>query len=365
MVKILHLITTIERGGAEKQLLLLAQLQIKHRNIVYVAPLKGHPSLQSEFTSSGARVYTSLLGNSFLLQTLKLRILIKRHKFDIVHAHLPRAELIGAVSSCFMKSKFVITKHNSEQFWPSKNRIVSNMLGKFVFRIASRIIVISEAVLEELVRLKEIVDIPKIKLIPYGFQGTSTIYRSKNFKQSSPILRICTVSRLVPQKNLEVLLQACKILTSLGVSISVRIIGEGVLGSQLKSLANSLGLKEIVDWPGGGYIDPFESILDYDVFVLPSVYEGFGLVLLEALERELTVVASGTSAIPEVLGSDYPLLFNPNDPVALTQRILESANPNFREFLKQHRANTLIRFAAEKMVLETENIYREVTGVKC
>jgi glycosyltransferase involved in cell wall biosynthesis len=105
--------------------------------------------------------------------------------------------------------------------------------------------------------------------------------------------------------------------------------------------------------------------LDYDVFVLPSLYEGFGLVLLEALERELTVVASGTSAIPEVLGKGYPFLFNPNDPIDLTQRILESANPNVQGFLQQHRTNTLILFASEKMVLETEKIYREVMGAKC
>lgn len=359
-MKILHLITTINRGGAEKQLLLLAKLQVLQGNAVYVAPLKGESSLESEFLDAGVFVYSQLPHRNTLAQVLKLLLLGANEDFDVVHAHLPRAELFGSILSLFSRSKFVVTKHNSEPFWPTMNARVSTMLGRLVFRRASRVIAISHAVLETLVNSREITDFSKVRVVPYGYQANSKAQKNKQANGPSSTMKLCTVSRLVPQKNLEVLLKACQILSELGVSVSVKIIGDGALRFHLESLAHSLKLQEWVEWLGGNYSAPFEIIQNSDVFVLSSFYEGFGLVLLEALDSGMTVVASRTSAIPEVLGEEYPLLFDPSDSIELAQRILQSANPELRELIRRHREDTLARFTGEKMILATDEVYREV-----
>jgi len=358
-LKILHLITTIERGGAEKQLLLLAKLQVMQGDSVVVAPLRDEPSLLREYENDGVSVYSKLLNKYVLIQVLKLFLLVKKENFDVVHAHLPRAELIGAILSLLTRLNFIVTKHNVEPFWPNMNSFLSSAMGRLVFRRAFRVIAISHAAVETMINTREITDFSKVRVVPYGYQPTLKARQNKQAENPPSALRICTVSRLVPQKNLGILLRACHILSELGVSISVKIIGDGSLRSQLKSLAHSLNLQGCVDWLGGKYSNPFEVIQNSDVFVLSSIYEGFGLVLLEALDWELTVVASRTSAIPEVLGEDYPLLFEPLDPIELAQRILQSANPELKESIRAHRENTLARFTGKKMILAMNDIYRE------
>ena len=70
--KVTHLITTIERGGAEKQLLTLASEQVQSGLNVVVLYLKGKPDLRNEFEESGAEVNNLLVGKSFLKQILSL-----------------------------------------------------------------------------------------------------------------------------------------------------------------------------------------------------------------------------------------------------------------------------------------------------
>lgn len=95
--KICHYITTISRGGAENQLLLLVENQIKSGNQVTVVPLKGNLDLYANFIELGAKVEKKLLDKKFILQIIKMFITNNR-KFDVHHAHLPQAELLLSFS---------------------------------------------------------------------------------------------------------------------------------------------------------------------------------------------------------------------------------------------------------------------------
>jgi hypothetical protein len=126
---ILHVITTIDRGGAENQLLVLAKYQVKNGKKVSIVFLKGKSELESQFLEIGATVINSIANKALVYQLIFLRNFFKSNN-AIVHAHLPRAELLSALS--IKKQKFFVTRHNAEPFFPKAPKILSILLSRFV-----------------------------------------------------------------------------------------------------------------------------------------------------------------------------------------------------------------------------------------
>jgi glycosyltransferase involved in cell wall biosynthesis len=99
------------------------------------------------------------------------------------------------------------------------------------------------------------------------------------------------------------------------------------------------------------------KISSWDIFVLTSRYEGFGMVLLEALQCGRPIIASNNSAIPEVLGQDYPWLFNTSDVSDLLQKIISLIqDSNNFDFLR-YAENRLHLFDPRKMALQLNAVY--------
>ena len=128
-MKIFHLITTLERGGAENQLVTLVREQIRDNNQVFVGYLKGKPELVTELEKMSATVLSEVSNLALILQIFKIRKIINKLEPDIIHAHLPRAELISSLIKG--KTKLILSKHNSETFWPGVNARLSRYLSKF------------------------------------------------------------------------------------------------------------------------------------------------------------------------------------------------------------------------------------------
>ena len=164
--KVTHLITTIERGGAEKQLLTLASEQVQSGLKVVVLYLKGKPDLKDEFEASGVTVNNLLVGKSFLKQIFLLSKYLRKNPSP-VHAHLPKSEFLAAIA--VTKKYLVFSRHNSEPFWPGGPRIISNLLSKFVCKRASQGIAISNAVKSYLIKRGEIPTCYTIGVVYYGF----------------------------------------------------------------------------------------------------------------------------------------------------------------------------------------------------
>jgi glycosyltransferase involved in cell wall biosynthesis len=358
--KVTHLITTIERGGAEKQLLTLASEQVQSGLNVFVLYLKGKPDLRNEFEVAGVEVNNLLVGKSFLKQIFLLSKYLRKNPSP-VHAHLPKSELLAAI--VVTKKYLVFSRHNSEAFWPGGPRNISNLLSKFVCKRASQGIAISNAVRSYLIKRGEIPTGYTIDVVYYGFQkdistnvaGLGLITNIMNGQSSN--YKIGTIGRLVPQKDYPTLLNAfSNILKSLP-NTDLYVVGEGYLQKDLIELSKSLGVDGKVHWLGKTeYIKEFLSKID--LFILPSKYEGFGLVLLEAMVAKKPIVAANNSAIPEVLGKSYEGLFSTGDKEALAQQIKAAISDNsFSERLVQSYANQLNLFDPSKMNRTIEEIY--------
>lgn len=169
--------------------------------------------------------------------------------------------------------------------------------------------------------------------------------------------KIGTIGRLVPQKDYPTLINAfSKVLESVP-NTELYIVGEGYLQKDLMKLSKSLGVSGKVHWLGKiEYIKEFLSKID--LFILPSKYEGFGLVLLEAMVAKKPIIAANNSAIPEVLGNTYEGLFSTGNANALAQQIKTAiSDKSFSEKLVQSYASQLNSFDPSKMNKYVKSIY--------
>jgi glycosyltransferase involved in cell wall biosynthesis len=197
-------ITTISRGGAENQLKVLVREQIKSGYKVVIFYLKDNPELAGTLEALGAKVDHRLLGHKFFSQYIILRRILKNHN-GIVHAHLPRAELISAAAT---KGRgLIVSRHNAEPFFPGAPRIVSIFLSRYVERYSKMVIAISKAVSEFLLLSGEIKNDQKLKVIYYGYDTEFMITTDSSDRSMHSHFTVGTVARLVPQKDFPTLLQ--------------------------------------------------------------------------------------------------------------------------------------------------------------
>jgi glycosyltransferase involved in cell wall biosynthesis len=137
---------------------------------------------------------------------------------------------------------------------------------------------------------------------------------------------MCAAGRLVRQKGFDLLLVAlAQRRGELPSQWSLTILGDGGLREQLADLARELGLSDRVRF-GGHLANPYPVMSDADLFVHPARYEGFGLVVTEALALGVPVLATACDGPSEILdGGRYGWLIPPEDPTALGEALVQVA----------------------------------------
>jgi glycosyltransferase involved in cell wall biosynthesis len=361
MSSILHLITTINRGGAENQLLLLVEQQVLLGNKVEVIYLKGTGELTSSLIEVGATVQTKFANRNVFFQMISIRKYLRNFS-GVRHAHLPRAELL----SCFTSSNrnLIVSRHNAEPFFPGAPAIISIILSRLVEKKSNVIVCISEAVLQFLLNSREVSSARKLKVLLYGFtppRENPAHVREKvraSLNITVDTFLIGTVSRLVEQKNIPCLMKAFRIVLTSRPKSKLIIVGGGPLEEDLKKLAIDLEIDDRIIW-----INHSQQILGLlaamDVFVLTSYYEGFGMVLLESLTSKTPIVASDVSAIPEVLGRGYPFLANVDDEADFASKILEFQEVENREWFETYSTERISNFDSKLMAKKLTLLYKQ------
>ena len=353
--KILHVITTIELGGAEKALLTLVREQSKQGHSVSVFYLKGDAALYRELKAIGCAVLDQGVNRNILFQGVALRRVSK--KYDITHCHLPRSEILGAIFS--KSSNLVVSKHNSERFWPNAPKFISRLCSRFVTSRADAVICISGAVktfLESSGELQR--KLEKLAIVHYGIDVSGKVSNSKPI-QKGKWLRIGTISRLAPQKDIPFLIDCLYSFREDGELVSCQILGEGEEKITIVEKISKFRLGECVTLvEKSPNIEGFLN--NIDVFVLTSRYEGFGLVLLEAMKCRIPIVATNISAIPEVLGAEHPGLFEIDNVQDFKRKVLAlKDDAYFRECL-EYQENRLSLFSSAEYGKRIESIYQRL-----
>jgi len=357
-VNVVHVITTIDRGGAEIQLLTLAREQISQGMRVEILVLKGQSELRKDFESIGA--YVTEIRDLGIIPLLSYFIKKSKDMNSLFHAHLPRAELLCAV--LVRNKRFLVTRHNAEPFFPNAPRFLSVFLSNFVCRRSFCTIAISSAVRDFLIKSHEVSVNQQIKIIRYAYPfEQDEIYRIKRKEHLLKYRRdnhcnIVSIGRLVPQKDYPTLLKAIQIASQYLPNLKLSIIGVGPLEGALRNLALELGVSHQIEWLGKqSNIKPLIS--SADIFLLTSKYEGFGLVLLEAISVGVPIVSTNFSVVYEVLGTTYPGIVRVGDAADIAHKIVEiHSEMNFEKF-ESYFAQLRKLFSVKEMAESTKITY--------
>ena len=357
------MITTIERGGAENQLLVLIKEQIKANYQVEVIYLKGDDELRIRIESLGAVVYSNIANKPIYIQIFGLRNHLNSFK-GIIHAHLPRAELLTKIAVPF--HNFVITRHNSEAFFPKAPKRFSRYLSRWVTSGDNQVIAISLAVKNFLYENFEVSLSKNIHTVLYGYDNSANynlgiqdaLRTQYNLKNTDFV--IGTIGRFVNQKDYPTLFKAFKKFAEQNANAKLIIIGKGELQEFLHLLARELGIHESIIWVGRTS-DIGNHLKLMNAFVLASKYEGFGLVLLEAMSANIPIIASKNSAIPEVLGSNHPGLCPTSNFECFTNKLILLTNPDFRKEILEFQGRQFKLFSPEVMQAKVSDIYSSLS----
>ncbi len=303
--RIIHFITTINRGGAENHLYQLASMQNREGCQLLIIYLKGDGYWKTKLETQGIQVVNlQMKFYGDLLPAVKLRKTINEFKPDLIHIHTPPAEVYVRLIYDFIVTKcLVTTKHSDGPFIDS---LGINFLGRWAAEKTTRFIAISQAVKKSAIAAG--LNPERFDLIPHGIEVSSYLkvdgLAREKIRQELGIkdcLVFTVVARLAHQKRIDLILESFDYyLTVSQTKAHLLIVGSGYLEKELKAKAEELPSRSCITFLG--FSDKIPELLSAsDVFVFASEYEGFGLVLLEAMVSGLPIIATSTGAIPEII----------------------------------------------------------------
>jgi glycosyltransferase involved in cell wall biosynthesis len=194
-------------------------------------------------------------------------------------------------------------------------------------------------------------------VVHYGYNN-EFIFQKELVKKNKDYV-VGVIARLVPQKDHATLLAAFSQFLKIHPNSKLMLIGYGDLKNNLVDFSKKLGIFEKVLW-----IDKtknsYDLLYQMDLFVLPSKYEGFGLVLLEAMQVNVPVIAANNSSIPEVLGKNYVGLFESGNIDDLLKTMLVFFDNSSRFNLPTLYKKNLLNFEPKIMQEKILKVYNYV-----
>jgi len=366
-MRIVHLVTTLGVGGAEKHLLWLTEGQRERGHEVRVLYLKGEGELREAFEAQGVPVdvvpmeRAAAAPRALLALAARLRALGP----DLVHTHLLKADMLGAVAARLAGVPAVVaSKHNDERpllCWPA------GLVHGLVTTLVDRVVVLSDHV-GRFVGRHGRVPARKIRRVYYGVdperlqpaRPRASVRAELGLREDHKVL-VC-VARFAPQKDHPTLLRAVAQLAD--EDVVLLLVGGDPFGdgeARARALAEQLGIAGQVRFCG--IRDDVPDLLGAsDVFVMASSWEGLGLVFLEAMAVGLPIVATRVSAVPEVVVEDETgWLVTPRNYIAMAAALrMVFVYP--REAARRGpagRARLEQVFGLPRMIDEIEAVYAE------
>lgn len=183
--------------------------------------------------------------------------------------------------------------------------------------------------LKELYRVNKAVVVPELIDLP----AWRKLYLANPVAPDSRQFTVLSVCRFYPRKRVDVLLRAAALLRDRIPLLEIRIVGNGPERERLHQICSELGIELVIRWLGDVSMSTLAAEYNRaDVFCLPSVQEGFGIVFLEAMAAGKPIVAARAAAVPEVVR--HGILVEPENPDAFAEAILRLyRDPDLRESL--------------------------------
>lgn len=303
MLRVLQVIPTLDRAGAEKQMFLLSAALPRERFAVEVAALTRLGPLREALRAE--RIPVHAIGKRWKVDPLalaKLIRLMRAGRYDVIHTWLFAANSYGRVAARYAGRPAVVVSEMAVDLWKGRGeRLVDQRLASW----ANRVVGNSEAV----VAFYHELGVPRERLlcIPSGIGNEepppvdpAEVRAEFGFESGDPLLLFA--GRLAPQKCVADLLDALDLLQHILPNLRTLIAGDGPLRERLEARASAFHLLESGRVRFLGHRDDVPRLLAAaDLLVLPSRFEGLPNVVLEAMRFRKPVVATRAPGTAEVV----------------------------------------------------------------
>jgi len=367
-IKILHIIKSLGRGGAE--MLLPETLKIHNTNkfeFHYIYFLAWKNQMVSSIEDTGGKVTClSAKNNIKLLQQYpKVVDYCKQNNIDIIHCHLPWAGFLGRLVFNKTKIPTLYTEHNMQE----RYHMVTKIINQFTFNYQSLGLGVSEDVTNSI--NKNINPSIPVRTLLNG-ANTDTFRRDQELGKETKIelgipedaFVIGNTAVFRFQKRIVEWLQIFKKIKDINSNVYGIIVGAGPLEEEINQELKRLELEGKVKFTGlQTNVKPYFSAMD--IFMMSSSFEGLPIALLEAMSMECAIVSTDAGGIKEVIrdGQDgltckveeWKKLSN------LCQSLIDSPE-NLRNYKMAARERVLNSFSLKRMVDSLEEIYSSLVS---
>lgn len=376
--KVLYVIDSLSRSGAEQSLVSMAPHLLSLGIDLEVAYLLERPGLLGELRDSGVVTHTVAAATSRRARITALRELIRSRKPALIHTTLFESDIAGRIAARLAGvpsvSSLVNVAYGYEQRSAQEIRPFRLHAAHAVDRLTARLPVRFHAITQHVaLSMGESLSIPpqKICVIPRGRDlarlGAPCDARRSRARQVLGLrpddLMLLAASRHEYQKGLDVLIDALPIIIGAMPEVTLVVAGrEGNATNSLTEKISQLGIGDRVRLLGMRD-DVADLITAADLFVLPSRWEGFGGVMLEAMALETPIVASDIPPLREV-AADCAWWFSPNDPQSLAETTVRALRDHeraqSRALLAARRVHEL--FAIDRIAVMMARFYNDAVS---
>jgi len=287
-------------------------------------------SREARHLVSSERIHFYYFTTSFFLPNLRALITFLTHDNpDVIHINFAWFAPLAIFKKCMFKTPFVYTLHGLPQPWLEPSLLykilysAEECLLPFCASQASAVVAVSNYV-KEVLKERHGID---SEVIYHGIEADR--FKPKNKTRSKRELGyketdfiVLFVGKMHPYKDPLTLIKAISVAVKKNANLHLVMIGDGELYTEVEkeifklNYSNHVRLFRRVD------NQTLETLYDAaDMFVLPSVNEAFGMVLLEAMASGLPIIASNSGACPEIIGN-VGVLFNQGDHIDLAEKII-------------------------------------------
>lgn len=362
--KILFVLQNLELGGAEQLKIIIEKYLAKEKYSITYCCIRKTGVIGNEIIKIGGDVVTFNSNDKFynFFATYRLYKIVKKVKPDLIHSSLFNANFHARIVGILTNIP-VITEEHGMYIWKRWYHIaIDRLLARFTYKIIAPSYSVKDFIIKQekikpakIIVIYNPIDVERLK------SNTTRIEARKSLNIDECDFVIGVVGNLRKEKGHSILLQAYKTVISKYRNVKLFIIGYGPLYGKLRNLSKDLKIEDNVTFMG-----KLTNIADFlkslDLFVMPSLNEGFGIALIEAIYMKVPCIACNVGGIKEI-AEQFPMinLIDPNNPEILSKAIMNQIinRTEFKISISDYNDMKKV-FTPKFYVNKLENLYDEL-----